>query len=128
MALKLGTSKGDVFKCFQVTTKVAEKKVRQAHSVQALLHDDCPGYPPGQVNVHRIGGNPFGKLSVGEEIIIRDSAVYAYEISFLGPVSSDMVASVFQGDPRDSASKRLLRDKNVYLFIRRDATVSRTPN
>ena len=106
-ALKHGISKEDVFRGFRVVAKVAERRLLQVHSVQALLRDDGPGSPPSQVNVHRAGANPFGELSVQKEMIIRDCvvAVYPYIISFLCPVNSDMVASAFRGDSRDSASK-----------------------
>ena len=63
-------------------------------------------------------------------MIIRNCVVtvYSYIISFLHPVSSDMVASVFRGDPRDRAGKRPLPGKNVRLFSRRDAHVAKTRN
>ena len=56
-----------MFRGVSVIAKVAEGRVHQVHSMQALLRDDDPGSLQSQVNVHRTGGNPFGELSVEEK-------------------------------------------------------------
>ena len=46
--LKHGTRKEGGFRGFQVIAKVTERRVRQVHSMQAMLHDDGSGSPPRQ--------------------------------------------------------------------------------